>query len=108
MRLKKVKNALEKIQVSSYYVNNAEEQRGKWEQLFSNHHPIYLEIGMGKGNFIIGMAQKYPEINFIGIEMYDSVLVKAIDKLEQIEPISNLKLLLYDASKIPYVSYFMG
>ncbi len=103
MRLKKVKNALEKIKESKYYVDFPEESLGRWNQVFSNENPIYLEIGMGKGTFLIEMAQKYPEINFIGMEMYDSVLVKAVEKLENIETLQNLKLLLYDANRLESV-----
>ena len=103
MRLKKVKNAIERIHVSEYYVNSPESYQGKWKQVFSNEKPIYLEIGMGKGNFIIEMAQKHPEANFIGVEMYDSVLVKAVEKLESMDKIPNLKLLLYDANHIDSV-----
>ena len=103
MRLKKVKNALEKISASNYYVNLPEANKGNWKQLFPNQNPIFLEIGMGKGNFIIEMAQKHPEANFVGMERYDSVLVKAIEKLENMEVLSNLKLVLYDASHIESV-----
>lgn len=99
MRLKKVKNAKEIIESSSYYVNSPEEFKGKWNSVFDNTNSIYIEIGMGKGKFIINMAKKYPDINFIGIEKYDSVLVKAVKALEN-ENIKNLKLVLIDASKI--------
>lgn len=104
MRLKKVKDAKEIVQKSSYYVENPKEIKGKWNQLFSNQNPIRIEIGMGKGKFIINMAKKYPNINFIGIEKYDSVLVKAVKQLNELEiPLSNLKLLLFDAEEITEV-----
>lgn len=103
MRLKKVKGALEKIESSKYYVNSPGENKGKWNQVFDNQHPIHIEIGMGKGHFIIQMAKKYPKINFVGIEMYDSVLVRAIQSLEKEEEIKNLKLLLLDAKNIDNV-----
>lgn len=101
MRLKKVKNAKEDIEKSIYYVNNPEENKGKWKEIFENERPIHIEIGMGKGNFIINMAIKYPNINFVGIEKYDSVLVKAVKHLDELEEkIPNLKLILCDAEKI--------
>lgn len=104
MRLKKVKNAKEIVENSRYFVNNPEEKSGKWIEIFGNDNPIHIEIGMGKGKFIINMAKKYPNINFIGIEKYDSVLVKAVKQLDELDGnIPNLKLLLYDADKISEV-----
>lgn len=104
MRLKKVKGAKEIVQKSSYYVENPKEIKGKWNKLFDNQNPIHIEIGMGKGKFIINMARKYPTINFIGIEKYDSVLVRAVEQLEDLEsPLKNLKLLLFDADEISEV-----
>ena len=101
MRLKKVKGALERIEKSTYYVESPEQNKGKWKELFKNDNPIHIEIGMGKGNFIIEMSKRNPNINFIGIEMYDSVLVRAIETLEDEEKeIPNLKLLLFDARNI--------
>ena len=101
MRLKKVKGALENVQKSKYYVENPESNIGKWKEVFGNNNPIHIEIGMGKGNFIVGMAQKNPNINFIGIEMYDSVLVRAVEYLNTSElELNNLKLLLLDANNI--------
>lgn len=100
MRLKKVKNAKEIVENSEYYVNYPENLRGKWQEFFQNNHEIHIEIGMGKGKFIIEMAKANPDINFIGIEKYDSVMVKAIHMLEKMEPLPNLKLILIDAEKI--------
>ena len=65
---------------------------------FDNNNPIHIEIGMGKGDFIIGMAEKYPNINFIGIEKYESVLVRALEKVEDLP--NNLKLMRFDAKEI--------
>ena len=104
MRLKKIKNAKEMVEASKYYVANPAMQRGKWHALFGNDHPIHVEIGMGKGRFIIQMAMLHPEVNFIGIEKYDSVLVKATKALESLAMLPNLKLLLADAEEI--VSFF--
>lgn len=104
MRLKKVKDAKEIVQKSNYFVECPEEKKGKWQEIFGNSNPIHIEIGMGKGKFIINMAKKYPNINFIGIEKYDSVLVKAVKQLDELEePLTNLKLLLFDAENISEV-----
>lgn len=99
MRLRHIKNADEDIKKSKYYINDPESYKGSFNKLFGNKKPIHLEIGMGKGNFIIEMAKRNPDINFIGLEKFDSVLVKAVEKLESIE-LDNLKLIWYDAATI--------
>lgn len=99
MRLKNVKNAKDKVAKSPYIIETPEEYKGNYKKLFKNENDIHLEIGMGKGNFIINMAKKYPNINFIGIEMFDSVIVRAVEKLEN-EKIDNLKLIKFDATNI--------
>lgn len=99
MRLKNIKGAKEYIEKSKYIISSPEKYKGKYETLFKNENEIHLEIGMGKGDYIIGMAKKYPNINFIGIEMFDSVLLRAVQKLEDLE-LSNLKLIRYDATNI--------
>lgn len=98
MRLRHVKNADIVINDCAYVIDDFKEYKGKWNTLFANNNPINIEIGMGKGDFIIGMALKYPNINFIGIEKFDSVLVRAIQKLN-IE-IPNLRFIRMDASEI--------
>lgn len=99
MRLKHVKGAEEIVKNSKYVINNPEEYKGSFNKLFDNNNPIYIEIGMGKGNFIIENAIKYPNVNFIGIEKYDSVMVKAIKRLEELT-LNNLKLIRMDANNI--------
>ena len=99
MRLRNVKGSKEIIENSKYIILNPEENKGKWKDVFGNDKPIHIEIGMGKGDFIIGMAKNNPNINFIGIEMYDSVIVKAVQKLEN-EELDNLKLIRMDARLI--------
>lgn len=99
MRLKNIKGAKEYIEKSEYIINNPEKYKGNFKSLFKNNNEIHLEIGMGKGDFIIGMAKKYPNINFIGLEMFDSVILRAVQKLENIE-LPNLKLIRYDATDI--------
>lgn len=73
--------------------------KGKWNELFGNEHPIHIEIGMGKGQFITGMAKAHPEINYIGVEMQVSVVSIALDKLIE-QPLPNLKLLHVDGSAL--------
>lgn len=99
MRLKYVKGASEEIEKSSYVIHNYNEYRGHFYELFGNDNPIHIEIGMGKGKFIIENAQKYPDINFIGIEKYDSVIVRAVQKLEELN-LPNLRLIRCDANYI--------
>ncbi len=102
MRLKNVKGANEIIINGKYYINNPKEHKGKWQTTFKNNNPIYIEIGMGKGDFIIENALKYPNINFIGIEKFDSVIVRAIQKSNDLE-LNNLKLIRMDAIEIDEV-----
>jgi tRNA (guanine-N7-)-methyltransferase len=99
MRLKHVKNADIIVNNSKYIIKNPSELKGKFKDLFANNNPIYIEIGMGKGNFIIENAKKYPNINYIGIEKYDSVMIRAVQKLEELE-LNNLKLIRLDAKEI--------
>ena len=86
MRLRKVKNIEEKIlQYSNIIILDLNSRKGKWHQLFGNNNPIYLEIGTGKGQFIMNNAIKYPNINFIGCEISDSVIYKAAKKISDKE-----------------------
>ena len=99
MRLRNVKNAINIVNESNYVIKNPEEYIGNYKKIFNNDNPINIEIGMGKGDFIIGMSKKYPNINFIGIEKYESVMVRAIEKINE-EDIPNLKLIRMDAINI--------
>ncbi len=104
MRLRNVKNKKEILDSSKLLVLNPKDYIGKWNKLFENNNPIYIEIGMGKGDFILGNALKYPNINFIGIEKYDSIVARAIQKIEGLEAIpSNLRLIRMDAKEIDEV-----
>ena len=102
MRLRNVSGAKEIIEQSKYIIADYKNYKGKFKELFKNNNKIQIEIGMGKGNFIINMAINNPDINFIGIEKYDSVLVRAIQKLEE-KQIDNLKLIRMDALEIDEV-----
>lgn len=100
MRLRNVKDAKNIVEESNYVIRNPEEFKGKMNSVFNNDNKVLkIEIGMGKGDFIIGMAKKYPDINFIGIEKYESVMVRAIQKLNDLE-LNNLKLIRMDATHI--------
>ena len=97
MRLRNVKNAKEIVSSSRYSIDAT--NRIDIDALFSNENPVHVEIGMGKGDFLIGMAEKYPDINFIGVERYESVLVRAVEKLED-KNLSNLRVVAMDALNI--------
>ena len=99
MRLKHIKDADKIIKKSNYIIENPEEYKGKWNKLFNNDNNIEIEIGTGKGKFIIEKALQNSNINFIGIEKYDSPLVSAVKKLEELD-INNLRLICYDAFTI--------
>ena len=99
MRQRNVKNKKEIINSSKYIISNPKEYQGKWKKLFNNDNPIYIEIGMGKGDFILENALRYPNINFIGIEKYDSIMALAIKKIEKFD-LANLKLIRMDALSI--------
>lgn len=96
MRLKKVKNAYEYIIESKNFIKSPNENKNSWNKIFSNNNPIELEIGMGKGDFIIKKALLNPNINYIGLEKFDSVLFYAIKKLDELN-LSNIKLINEDA-----------
>ena len=98
MRLRNVKNKEEILGASPYLVKNPEENIGKWNEVFGNDKPIYIEIGMGKGKFIIENALRYPDINFIGIEKFDSVWARSLPKIP--EGLDNLLIIRMDALNI--------
>ena len=104
MRLRNITGSREVIAESPYVVQEAVQTRcpGTWQEIFGNDHPIHIEIGMGKGKFIHTMARIHPEINYVGIEKYSSVLLRAIQKMEQDE-LPNLKFLRMDAEDIATV-----
>ncbi len=100
MRLRNVKNAREIVDNSSFVVHNPKEYKGKYNsEIFKNDNPIHLEIGMGKGNFIIDKAIKNPDINFIGVEKYESVLCRALEKLDD-KKLDNVKIICIDAIEL--------
>ena len=104
MRVRNVKNKEEIINNSMYTMEDPYLFRGKWSSVFNNSNPIYLEIGIGKGKFILENAKNNPNINYIGIEKNGSVLSYAIKKIEEYK-LSNLKLICFDANKIDELFY---
>lgn len=102
MRLRNVKGSRERIKANDFVVKEIEQKKGKWNEVFENENPIQIEIGMGKGQFIMELARQNPEINYIGIEKYSSVLVRALEKMEE-EPLSNLCFIRMDAEYIENV-----
>ena len=104
MRLRNVRGSRETIAESNYVVHEdiMFEQPGKWHEIFGNNNPIHIEIGMGKGQFIHALAKLHSEINYVGIEKYSSVLLRAIQKMDA-EELPNLKFLRMEAEDITKV-----
>lgn len=105
MRLRNIPGAEEALANSKYVIKQPETYRGKFkEQIFQNENPIRIEIGMGKGKFLLAMAQQNPDINYIGIELYSSVLLRAVQKMEELEKENNvpgnIRFLCVDARKL--------
>ena len=99
MRLRNVRGSREAIADSEFTINDFKEYKGKWREIFGNDNPIRIEIGMGKGKFITEMAMNNPDINYIGIEKYSSVLIRAVEKRRELE-IDNLLFIRMDAVEI--------
>ncbi len=101
MRLRNVKNKLEIINNSKYIILNPKDYYGKWNNVFGNSNKIHIEIGTGKGNFIINKAKNNPDINFIGIEKFDSVIARALEKIP--DDLNNLKMIRINALELDEV-----
>ena len=102
MRLRNVRGSRETIAADECVLHDPEEQRaqkGRWHELFGNDHPIHIEVGMGKGQFIMTLAQQNPDINYIGIEKYSSVLLRAVEKQDELQ-LPNLRFIRMDAEAI--------
>ena len=102
MRLRNITGARDIIADSKYVVQEPTEYKGRWKELFENPRELHIEVGMGKGKFLNEMARRNPHINYIGIEMYSSVLLRALQKMEA-DPLPNLKFLCIDARILPDV-----
>jgi len=96
MRLRNIKGSIEGVKSNELVINEPSKYKGHWDEFFSNKNPIHIEIGMGRGQFIIEHAKRYPEVNFIGIEKYSGVLFKALKQLEN-ENLPNLICIRVDA-----------
>lgn len=99
MRLRNVKGAREKIEGDNYTIKEPTEKKGIWHEVFGNNNPIHIEIGMGKGQFIMELARQNPNINYVGIEKYSSVLVRALDKRGELDQ-DNLYFIRMDAEDL--------
>lgn len=108
MRLRNIPGAARIVGSSPFVVQDYKGHKGKWNEIFRNENPIRIEVGMGKGRFIMDMARLYPDINFVGIERYDSVLLRAVQKMEDLisetgTGLPNLRFLCMDARELPEV-----
>jgi len=103
MRLRNIPGSREAIAESEYVIHDEESCKGKWKEIFGNDNPIYIEIGMGKGTFIMECARRNPNINYIGIEKYSSVLLRALEKREQEPDLKNLYFIRMEAEYIENV-----
>lgn len=99
MRLKKIKDSDKIVRECKNFIDNPEKYKNNWNKVFNNTNPIEIEIGMGKGDFLISKALNNPNINYIGIEKYDSVLVYAKRKLDELN-LDNLRIINIDASNL--------
>lgn len=102
MRLRNIPRAEGVLQAHPIVVKDEKLYKGKWNQIFGNTNPVHIEIGMGKGSFLLTMAEKNPEINYIGIERYSSVLLRAVEKYSGLfcEELSNIRFICMDAAEV--------
>lgn len=100
MRLRNIPGARDIIGNNPLVIHNITEWKGHFSELFGNDNPIHIEIGMGKGKFIMSLAKKNPDINYIGIEKYSSVLLRGLEKRQEEEEINNLYYIRMDAEEI--------
>ena len=103
MRLKNVPGSREAVAASDLVITDPDLMAGQWAvKIFGNNNPIHIEVGMGKGRFITRLAADNPDINYIGIEKYSIVLIRALEKAEK-EPLPNLRFIRMDAEDIETV-----
>ena len=102
MRLRHIKGAEEEIAESPYVVQDPQSLKGRWHEFFGNDNPIRIEVGMGKGKFIMELAQMNPDINYVGIERYSSVLLRGLQKRAELE-LSNIYFMRIDALELTEV-----
>lgn len=102
MRLRNISGSRDVIAQSPLVIHEPKQHKGSWKEVFGNDNPIRIEVGMGKGKFIYQLAQMNPDVNYIGIEKYSSVLLRALQKMES-EPLPNLLFIRMDAEEIAEV-----
>ena len=102
-----IPGAQDAILESPYVVQEPQTKKGHWGEVFAKKQPLHIEVGMGKGRFLMDLARLHPDINYIGIEMYDSVLLRALQKREELEEngevYSNLFFMRVDARLLPEI-----
>ena len=105
MRLRNIPGADDAIQQHPIAIKNEKKQKGKWSSIFQNDNPIHIEIGMGKGQFLLNLAKQNPNINYIGIERYSSVLLRALEKFDTEEfcELKNIRFICMNAFELPEV-----
>ena len=107
LRLRNIPGAKDVIHTHPYVVQEPQQNKGRWNEIFENDHPVHIEVGMGKGRFIMELAARNPHVNYVGIEMYDSVLVRALEKIDEKEKEGtapkNLRFMRMDARELPLV-----
>ena len=108
MRLRNIPGADDVIQAHPIAIKNEKEQKGKWNELFGNDNPIHIEIGMGKGQFLLTLAKQNPDINYIGIERYSAVLLRALEKFDTEEfcELKNIRFICMNAMELSEVFAF--
>ncbi len=101
MRLRNIPAAKGAIEASPYCIQDPEKWKGNWTNIFLNDNPIHIEIGMGKGQFLLSQAQSGPDINMVGLERYESVMYRAVQRLERMETVpENMKMICCDAKDV--------
>lgn len=105
MRLRNIPGADDVILQHPAAIKDGQDKKGKWNQVFENDHPIHIEIGMGKGKFLMTLAKEHPENNYIGIERYSSVLLRALEKYdsETYGALQNVRFICMDAYDLPEI-----
>ncbi len=99
MRLRHIAGAEQQVAESVYAVSDPQAKRGRWTEVYGSDHPIHVEIGMGKGKFLMELARRNPRVNYLGVERYSSVLLKAVQKQEE-ERLPNVRFLCGDALEL--------
>lgn len=102
MRLRNIPGADETVTSSPYYINHPASKRGQWKSYLRSNSPVHIEIGMGKGKFLMNLAALHPEIQYIGVERYTSVLLRAVQKMDELQ-LPNVHFICEDAANLPEI-----